>query len=129
MKKETRKKVNGEQGIALMKSIIAVTMSLTLIGGQISLIMGGSGLIKKIESKQNEKIIKEEIYILKSELLSKCLEYKYIMNIEEDLIVFLEDNEVKIISDNEDGTINVEYKGYNFIIDKETLDVTEIENW
>ena len=116
MKKENK-------GITLVALIITIIILIILSGVTINSIIGQDGLLKKaqIASQEYKKAqAKEELDIILMEIKSKLINEKgniFIDDVENEL---RKNNDIKIKEINkEDLEIIVNYKNYDFIIDKD----------
>ena len=123
---ETEVKMRREKGITLIALVVTIIVLLILAGVSISMLTGQNGILTRAgeaKTKTEEGQAKEKIEMI---LLEYQTEKALGKTLEEFLNKKLEKGEISGITQNEDGTYEVEINGYVATIDEEGNIVGEI---
>ena len=115
---------NKEMGITLIALAVTIIVLLILAGIVINLTVGNNGLFERARDTTGEydkASVMEEVNMILSEY-----QFAKLSGETTSLEDFLEEKGFENITNNGDGTIKAEYKGYEVIIDGDKLEIKEI---
>ena len=116
--------VQKNKGITLIALVVTIIILLILAAVTIATLTGENGLFAR--AKEAKEVTEETT--VREEFITILLEYNIEKVAEEtpqDLSDFLISKGADNVLDNQDGTYTVEFKGYEFILDGETLEIIE----
>ena len=126
MKKSKKQLIKNAKGITLVALVVTIVILLILAGVTITMTLGQNGLFTRAQAARKE-YKQSEVQEDLSMLITQYTWDKVSEKTDKSLGDYLKDNGATSVKENSDGkTLEVEYKGYVFTVDKDSGEITKV---
>ena len=126
MKKSKKQLIKNAKGITLVALVVTIVILLILAGVTITMTLGENGLFTRAQAARKE-YEQSEVQEGLSMLITQYTWDKVSEKTDKSLGDYLKDNGATSVKENSDGkTLEVEYKGYVFTVDKDSGEITKV---